>query len=687
MGHRPTLRVTPQYAVRLFCTIVLIATMLSFALLSFSADRIEAYELQKVKTSLQLAADDLENQFDILADIAYRIQITSYYKPATIRLDAYREIVLLKDFVYFRNFSPLLERYFLLYPDLFPEQQKIFTSDGETAYFRFYAPSVLDVSADEADGIYQSISETYEREYFILDNYILLLCPIRFIETQMQDSRAVVAFILPKNEIVSRMEHMAIDLPSQISVFIDKNEILSRSGNESNATSHSQTHHFEILSSQNSVMLTANIAKNKWETLLNSTLSSRIFVGFVLALISVAAISIVFARSISKPIQRLIDRYMPARERLKNEFAQLEDLVSKMVRENGNSIRQLCEHILQNILRGYYNESLLQHWGFLQFDFSKHYYCTYIVDTAKENEDEIVKWKESIEQCSDEEICYYAVRMPEDRVLAIIAGFNAPENQVQHKLETSIPSQIRICAIGKMCNSPQRLSASYLDAINTHLQDRERQTECIPDVHKFLLHLVTAAERGIREDMRQICRETLLNTSGIAYSRTLVRNTASQIMAELNLLAIKRGISLDQARLSALLQIPNIEMLVQDTYDFVQDAFFRETDETQSRIEVTAQAIVNYVCSNASNPDIDLCHIAEHFGLSNDYVSLMIKKATGAPFKEYLTDVRLEQAKELLVAHPEMTINEISQAIGYRKTSNFIKKFKDIYGVTPAKYR
>ena len=65
----------------------------------------------------------------------------------------------------------------------------------------------------------------------------------------------------------------------------------------------------------------------------------------------------------------------------------------------------------------------------------------------------------------------------------------------------------------------------------------------------------------------------------------------------------------------------------------------------------------------------------------------MIKKATGAPFKEYLTDVRLEQAKELLVAHPEMTINEISQAIGYRKTSNFIKKFKDIYGVTPAKYR
>ena len=52
MGHRPTLRVTPQYAVRLFCTIVLIAAMLSFALLSFSADRIEAYELQKVKTSL-----------------------------------------------------------------------------------------------------------------------------------------------------------------------------------------------------------------------------------------------------------------------------------------------------------------------------------------------------------------------------------------------------------------------------------------------------------------------------------------------------------------------------------------------------------------------------------------------------------------------------------------------------------
>lgn len=106
MGKMSKLRVTPRYAVLLFIIIVMIAASLSAMLLSFAADRFETYELQKAETSLQLAADDLENQLDIFADIAYRIQVTSYYKPATIRLDAYREVVLLKDFVYFRNFSP-----------------------------------------------------------------------------------------------------------------------------------------------------------------------------------------------------------------------------------------------------------------------------------------------------------------------------------------------------------------------------------------------------------------------------------------------------------------------------------------------------------------------------------------------------------------------------------------------------
>ncbi len=109
-----------RYAMLLFMVIATLAGILSYILLNFAADRFESYELQNMEAGMQSAADDLENQYEVLTDIVHKIQVTSYYQPNIVRMDAYRDIELLKDFVYFKNFSPLLNRYFLIYPDLYP---------------------------------------------------------------------------------------------------------------------------------------------------------------------------------------------------------------------------------------------------------------------------------------------------------------------------------------------------------------------------------------------------------------------------------------------------------------------------------------------------------------------------------------------------------------------------------------
>lgn len=503
----------------------------------------------------------------------------------------------------------------------------------------------------------------------------------------MPDSRAVIAFILAKDQIVYRMEQVATDLPEEITVCIGSDELFSTTREQGQQQRNSEKRHFlHISSDEGTITLAATISQDKWG-LLNSALPSWLLIGFVLAFGVVAGISILLARTISRPIQRLLDQYTPAGERLKNEFVQLEELVSRMVRENGNSIRQLRERTLQSILRGYYSESLLQHWGFLQFDFSKAFYCTYIIDTTEETDEDIADWKQMIEQQSDENVCYYAVRIPEDRVLAIIAGYNEEGTAANLRLEALLHGKTTICAIGQECDAPQRLSISYLGAMNSHLQALEQQVASLPDIQDILQQLVSAAERGDSAAIQQIYDEVLLDITGTVYSRTLVRNTAAQIMTELSAISNKHRVILDQARLNMLLQLPTIELLLNDTFAFIMDTFFRENNDVQSRIGITAQAITDYVTANASDPDIDLSRVAEHFCLSNDYVSLMIRKATGIPFKEYLTDVRLEKAREMLLNHPEMTVNDISLAVGYRKASNFIKKFKDAYGTTPAQYR
>ena len=55
-------------------------------------------------------------------------------------------------------------------------------------------------------------------------------------------------------------------------------------------------------------------------------------------------------------------------------------------------------------------------------------------------------------------------------------------------------------------------------------------------------------------------------------------------------------------------------------------------------------------------------------------------------YKEYLTKLRIEEAKKLLVQE-EISVNDVCQRVGYINVSYFIKIFQKYTGVTPTRYR
>ena len=79
----------------------------------------------------------------------------------------------------------------------------------------------------------------------------------------------------------------------------------------------------------------------------------------------------------------------------------------------------------------------------------------------------------------------------------------------------------------------------------------------------------------------------------------------------------------------------------------------------------------------------ELCRL---FGCSRSYFSHTFKRETGKSFREYLTDVRLEHAKQLL-AFSHLNVTEISFAIGYADSNYFSNVFKKKEGVSPLTYR
>ena len=118
-------------------------------------------------------------------------------------------------------------------------------------------------------------------------------------------------------------------------------------------------------------------------------------------------------------------------------------------------------------------------------------------------------------------------------------------------------------------------------------------------------------------------------------------------------------------------------------FETAADAYLTECIKGQKRGEIGAA--IQFIQENYSQP-LKLADAAEQAGLSAAYFSTVFKKETGKSFSEYLTDLRVERAKELL-GDRDVRIYEICEIVGYPDPNYFSKIFRKAVGMSPEKYR
>lgn len=84
--------------------------------------------------------------------------------------------------------------------------------------------------------------------------------------------------------------------------------------------------------------------------------------------------------------------------------------------------------------------------------------------------------------------------------------------------------------------------------------------------------------------------------------------------------------------------------------------------------------------------ELSLSQLAQHFYLTEAYLSDLFKKTTGRTITHFLRDLRLERSKQLL-RDTDDTLAEIALRCGYRDYSYYGKQFKNSVGVSPEQYR
>ena len=119
-----------------------------------------------------------------------------------------------------------------------------------------------------------------------------------------------------------------------------------------------------------------------------------------------------------------------------------------------------------------------------------------------------------------------------------------------------------------------------------------------------------------------------------------------------------------------------------------------ETEEAAGKRSVFRTAGKKYVVEQVERyleehyrEKISLSRIASNMYLSSFYISKIFKSETGDTPINYLISIRMEKAREILEADPEISVQKVADAVGYDDAYHFSRLFKKYYGISPLYYK
>lgn len=117
--------------------------------------------------------------------------------------------------------------------------------------------------------------------------------------------------------------------------------------------------------------------------------------------------------------------------------------------------------------------------------------------------------------------------------------------------------------------------------------------------------------------------------------------------------------------------------------------FLRKCDFSAAPVAASASAQIRkallYIHGHfRENPSLET--VSRLSGFNKNYFSTLFHKSTGKTYKEYITVLKLEHSKKLLLAG-KLSISEICFASGFSSLPNFLRSFKSHFGVSPSLMR
>jgi len=461
-------------------------------------------------------------------------------------------------------------------------------------------------------------------------------------------------------------------------------------------------------------------------------IKKRILLVSIYIFIIVFVLSNIFSFNIYRPFKRILDKHLTAanydsRGKSINEFKLLDVMFSDM----SDKIRNLQDTLNRNspmIMNNFLNELLNNHINnkdkldnFLRLSeikFSKPYFCvaTFIisksvVDSGSQGGIQLYKYSiiDFIKSIKSDSSRYHPVDTGSTAITVII---NSDTNRIDNVKEfvnevgEFCLNNFKFClfaGMGGFFNDPFSIHCSYIDALRC-LQLKFIRPDCNIFYYEDNIRLFSN-EASTELDFAAEIEKCLNLENHIEITNIISRFVSAIANSDISYINARKETSrfmnvyknyllrmnmnfeeiADESLRKKFLYPDNIKEFGDTFLCVIQKAFIYLTNKRDNKNIELVDKVKRYVIDHL-NIDISLNSVAEALHISPNYLSKIFKDETGINYIEFVVNYKIEKAKELLMS-TNLSIEVITNCIGYSHVTYFTRKFKEVTGKTPNEYR
>lgn len=349
-------------------------------------------------------------------------------------------------------------------------------------------------------------------------------------------------------------------------------------------------------------------------------------------------------------------------------------------------------------------EGLLFYSLLIQLDENK-------LNTMEIEHSQFIKYNliEYIENCSNRKTLYLSADISDSRI-AVIANIENDSTENMYRLAEQINTYVQNnfniksqIGIGSLMDTPFKLYVSYGEALNMlkyryllvqnqifpseiFLKRELSKSEIASSIsNNFLQGLKSSNPNLINTVLDSFIAETINGDYSFSHCEHKIKELISiftKYLKEINYSSYDIG---HNDLFKELYELENILQFKEWLTEIIKETFNFIESKNKSRISEIIEYTKGYIIENLED-NISLNIIAEKVGLTPHYLSKVFKEEAGINFIEFITNAKMKKASELILSS-DLSIEEISQKLGYGSSAYFIKKFKESYGVTPKQYK